>query len=155
MATHSSVLAWRIPGTGEPGGLPSMGSHRVGHNWSNLAAVAAARINIHFCSRAIGRMPDLWWGGVWDSGLNLGSRWHHLSCFPELHAQASSTRSLGWGLATGMFHIPSMTAAFCPSWGPLVNVFVVHRMASINMHTWKQRHTEGVRNIKKSFTSLP
>ena len=32
MATHSNVLAWRIPGTGEPGGLPSMGSHRVGHN---------------------------------------------------------------------------------------------------------------------------
>ena len=32
MATHSSVLAWRIPGTGQPGGLPSMGSHRVGHN---------------------------------------------------------------------------------------------------------------------------
>ena len=41
MATHSSVLAWRIPGMGEPGGLPSMGSHRVGHNWSDLAAVAA------------------------------------------------------------------------------------------------------------------
>ena len=38
MATHSSVLAWRIPGTAEPGGLPSMGSHRVGHDWSNLAA---------------------------------------------------------------------------------------------------------------------
>ena len=38
MATHSSVLAWRIPGTGEPGGLTSMGSHRVGHDWSNLAA---------------------------------------------------------------------------------------------------------------------
>ena len=42
MATHSSVLAWRIPGTGEPGGLPSMGSHRVGHDWSDLAAEAAA-----------------------------------------------------------------------------------------------------------------
>ena len=40
MATHSSVLAWRIPGTAEPGGLPSMGSHRVGHNWSDLAAAA-------------------------------------------------------------------------------------------------------------------
>ena len=40
MVTHSSVLAWRIPGTGEPGGLPSMGSHRVGHDWSNLAAAA-------------------------------------------------------------------------------------------------------------------
>ena len=42
MATHSSVLAWRIPGTGEPGGLPSLGSHRVGHDGSNLAAAAAA-----------------------------------------------------------------------------------------------------------------
>ena len=42
MATHSSVLAWRIPGTGQAGGLTSMGSHRVGHNWSNLAAAAAA-----------------------------------------------------------------------------------------------------------------
>ena len=41
MATHSSVLAWRIPGMGEPGGLPSMGSHRVGHDWSALAAAAA------------------------------------------------------------------------------------------------------------------
>ena len=39
MATHSSVLAWRIPGTGESGGLLSMGSHRVGHDWSNLAVV--------------------------------------------------------------------------------------------------------------------
>ena len=43
MATHSSVLAWRIPGTGEPGRLPSMGSHRVGHDWSDLAVAAAAR----------------------------------------------------------------------------------------------------------------
>ena len=37
MATHSNVLAWRIPGMGEPGGLPSMGSHRVGHDLSDLA----------------------------------------------------------------------------------------------------------------------
>ena len=42
MATHPSVLVWRIPGTGEPGGLPSMASHRVGHDWSNLAAAAGA-----------------------------------------------------------------------------------------------------------------
>ena len=41
MATHSSVLAWRIPGMGEPGGLPSVGSHRVGHDWSDLAEAAA------------------------------------------------------------------------------------------------------------------
>ena len=36
--THSSIFAWRIPGTEEPGGLPSIGLHRVGHNWSDLAA---------------------------------------------------------------------------------------------------------------------
>ena len=41
MTTHSSVLVWRIPGTVEPDGLPSMGSHRVGHDLSDLAAVAA------------------------------------------------------------------------------------------------------------------
>ena len=48
MATHSSVLAWRIPGTVEPGGLPSKGSHRVGHDWSDLAAehVAVSRVRI-------------------------------------------------------------------------------------------------------------
>ena len=42
MATHFGVLAWRIPRMGEPGGLPSMGSHRVGHNWSYLVAAEAA-----------------------------------------------------------------------------------------------------------------
>ena len=64
MATHSSVLAWRIPGTGEPGGLPSMGSHRVRHNWSNLAAAAA------------------WWRDafpvVWS--LWLSSKLHVINC---------------------------------------------------------------------------
>ena len=43
MATHSSVLAWRIPGTAEPSGLPSMGSHRVGHDCCDLAAAAAVK----------------------------------------------------------------------------------------------------------------
>ena len=56
MATHSSALAWRIPGMGEPGGLLSMGSHRVGHDWRDLAAAAAAA----------GKSPclsllSLWW----------------------------------------------------------------------------------------------
>ena len=48
MATHSSVLAWRIPGTGDPGGLPSMGSHRVGHDWRDLAVAAAAAAYLLF-----------------------------------------------------------------------------------------------------------
>ena len=45
-ATHSSVLAWRIPGTGEPGGRPSVGSYRVGHDWSDLAAAAAGKVYV-------------------------------------------------------------------------------------------------------------
>ena len=49
METHSIVLAWRIPGMGEPGGLPSMGSHRVGHYWSDLAAAAAATFSYKSC----------------------------------------------------------------------------------------------------------
>ena len=44
MATHSSVLAWRIPGTGEPGGLPSVGSYRVGHDWSDLVVVVVITV---------------------------------------------------------------------------------------------------------------
>ena len=48
MANHSSVLAWRILGTGQPGGLPSMGSHRVGHDCSDSAAAAtAARVYLN------------------------------------------------------------------------------------------------------------
>ena len=54
MATHSSVLAWRIPGTGEPVGLPSMGSHRVGHDCSDLAAaVIFTKIISYFGKRRI------------------------------------------------------------------------------------------------------
>ena len=52
MATHSSVLAWRIPGTGEPDGLQSMESHRVGHDWSDLAA-AAVFVNSHLTEALI------------------------------------------------------------------------------------------------------
>ena len=53
MATHSSVLAWRIPGTGEPGGLPSMGSHRLRHDWSDSAAAAVPFLKIIFYWRII------------------------------------------------------------------------------------------------------
>ena len=49
MATHPSVLAWRIPGTGEPGGLPSMGSPRVRYDWSDLAAAAAKELMLLNC----------------------------------------------------------------------------------------------------------
>ena len=52
MATHSSTLAWRIPGMEDPGRLPSLGSHRLGHDWSDLAAAAAAeKEGVYVCIR--------------------------------------------------------------------------------------------------------
>ena len=60
MATHSSVLAWRIPGTGEPGGLPSMGSHRVGHDWSGLASKQAMIVVGRVMLTPICLWPNRW-----------------------------------------------------------------------------------------------
>ena len=61
MATHSSVLAWRIPETEEPSGLPSTGSHRVGHDWSDLAAAAAAVSNKKLDKKDLLSMaPPIW-----------------------------------------------------------------------------------------------
>ena len=72
MATHSSVRAWRIPRTGEPGGLPSLGSHRVRHDWSDLAAVAAAAVGV--CEAWVGLEWLLDLKGLckaWDPGPSL------------------------------------------------------------------------------------
>ena len=68
MATHSSVLAWRIPGMGEPGGLPSMGLHRVGHDWSDLAAAAAA-------VRYIAVLKFMWWLSHDLTEVTIFRRW--------------------------------------------------------------------------------
>ena len=57
MATHSSVLAWRIPGTREPGELLSMGLHRVGHDWSDLPAAAAAALGLAAARAAAAAAP--------------------------------------------------------------------------------------------------
>ena len=60
MATHSSVLAWRIPGMREPGGLLSMGSHRVGHDGSDLAAAAAyICVCMHLCMLSCSSLVQL------------------------------------------------------------------------------------------------
>ena len=58
MATHSSVLAWRIPGTGEPGGLSSMGLHTVGHDWSDLAVAVSSHKWLRWTDER-GQMPDI------------------------------------------------------------------------------------------------
>ena len=67
MANHFRILAWRIQGTGDPGGLPSMGSHRVRHDWSNLAAAAeisSRKLEIpreHFMQRWARRRTEMVW----------------------------------------------------------------------------------------------
>ena len=76
MATHSSVLAWRIPGTGKPGGLPSVGSHRVGHDWSDLAAAAAWRDASGKILSEVGKntsaKPSIKWPLNWAAVAGLG-----------------------------------------------------------------------------------
>ena len=70
MATHSSVLAWRIPGMEEPGGLPSMGSHRVGHDGSDLACMHALEKEMAAHSSILAwRIPGTEEpGGLWSMG---------------------------------------------------------------------------------------
>ena len=77
MATNSSVLAWRIPGMGEPGELPSIGSHRARHDWSDLAAAAAERKT---------KRPD-WTGETWilNAREHVCSPQCGLSCFSLNH----------------------------------------------------------------------
>ena len=63
MATHSSTLAWKIPGTEEPGRLPSLGWHRVGHHWCDLAAAAEATAYLKRCYALLPRaLQWAYWG---------------------------------------------------------------------------------------------
>ena len=104
MATHSSVLAWRIPGTGEPGGLLSMGSHRVRHDWSDLAAMPDKEMGI----------PD------------------HLSCLlRNVYASQDATVRTGDGTTdwfqigkgvqfSSVWHDRGTELNWMPDWAPLV-----------------------------------
>ena len=105
MATHSSVLAWRIPGTGEPGGLPSVGSHRVGHDWSDLASKQASmylRIYVHFSITVFsGYMSSSGAGGSLVVVQLLSCVW--LFATPWTAArQASLSISTSWSLLKPM-----------------------------------------------------
>ena len=107
MATHSSVLAWRIPGTGEPGGLLSVGSHRVGHNWSDLAAAAAAvgdGIPGHWRG-AVGRRATLVWGGGWTCSVHPRKKLDLI--FPIIGAEEEMDRLLPQNLPENNHNIVS------------------------------------------------
>ena len=83
MAAHSSVFAWRIPGTGESGGLPSMGLHRVRHDWHDLEAAAAA-VDIRFASQAKGPSLKLDGKSMHILGFPGGSGVRNLAAMQEM-----------------------------------------------------------------------
>ena len=93
MATHSSVLAWRIPRTGEPGGLPSVGSHRVGHDWSDLAAAAVNTRMAQPFSKA--RQTQAITGNYQGSVGSCACAQPKLKVWPPRQA---------WGYAVGHYH---------------------------------------------------
>ena len=105
METHSSVLAWRIPGTAEPGGLPSMGSRRVEHDWSDLAAswkvAAFARFGpCHHCqadSVLTCLLRMLWWlsthHDLLQTPCRVGCSFRLPTCHLELYLPGLSSYS--------------------------------------------------------------
>ena len=98
MATYSSVLAWRIPGTGEPGGLPSLGLHRVGHDWSDLAAAAA----VSCCQREE------------ETCHSVGTFCHFPSIFGVLMCDSSDTvcQALWWAGVLAQMASPGPSAVW-------------------------------------------
>ena len=107
MATHSSVLAWSIPGTAEPGGLPPMGSYGVGHNWSDLAAAAAFLKRVDITSYGKWKLRALIGAGCGSQPLFGTER--HTERFPRseqgaVEARLSPRCGLCWCEHWGMHH---------------------------------------------------
>ena len=96
MATHSSILAWRIPGTEEPNGLLSMGLHRVGHDWSDLAAAAvAARQFWHIIKHVCICTVVVTEGEKRDKGIKIFEKqWSKFFSFNEKHKSTHSRSSI-------------------------------------------------------------
>ena len=106
MAPHSSVLAWRIPGTGEPGGLPSMGSHRVGHDWSDLAAAVAAACKDSVLLHAKEIETDLRKDGVCDLTF-LSQFFWRVIIFPRMGENSCTIYS--WSVGLPLFLVEKMS----------------------------------------------
>ena len=103
-ATHSSILAWRIPGTEEPSGLLSMGSHRVGHNWSDLVAAAAAADK-----ESAGPGFDPWVGKIpWKRGNGYPLQY---SCL-ESSMDRGAWQATVHGIAKGWTRLSDFTFTF-------------------------------------------
>ena len=121
MATHSSVLAWRIPEMAEPGGLPSMGSHRVGHDWSDLAAVAGIYMvkllssKFFFLSSSRNRWPSSQSLCTWASwNENKKCRVLFILHCPQMNRSSASERQGSQRLQPASFSGVYTQAPFSP-----------------------------------------
>ena len=126
MATRSSVLAWRIPGTGEPGGLLSMGSHRVGHDWSDLAAAAAVSLN------PATTVTLLTWGFKWWTSL---LRTRPLSTSKSWQWPSRDPRACGRLPSQLSSHGPPSHFLTHTAYPPLNSLLLLFTRSSLRHHT--------------------
>ena len=117
MATHSSVLAWRIPGMGEPGGLQSLGSHRVGHDWSDSVAAAAAWEATHTPGATSIEIRDEWnrWVKVCFPFYFLYSQRTQLSLL-NTHKTSTTMKWFKWSHRIPGQHVKITTILICEQW---------------------------------------
>ena len=138
MATHSSVLAWRIPGMEEPGGLPSMGSQRVRHDWSDLVAAASEKAMATHSSTLAWKIPwmeetgrlqsmgSLSWTRLSDFTFTL--HFHALEKEMATHSSVLTWRIPGMGEPGGL---PSMEShRFRHGWSDLAAAYII--MSSVH-----------------------
>ena len=101
MATHSCVLAWRIPEMGEPGGLPSVGSHRVRHDWSDLAAATRASLVAQMVKNPPVMQETRVWSLGWEDPLKKGMATRSSILARESHEWRSQVGYSLWGCRVG------------------------------------------------------
>ena len=144
MAAHSNILVWRIPGMGEPGGLPSLGLHRVGHDWSSLAAVAA----MMFISLASTRLTATFQFScsVMSNSLQLHGLQHaRFSCPSSSPGACSNSCPLSWWchptisssvipFSSSLQSFPALASQLFPSGGQSIGVSASSSVLPMNIH---------------------
>ena len=139
MATHSCVLAWRIPGTGEPGGLPPMGSHRVRYDWSDLAAAAAA------AAKSLTVDHNNLWKILNEMGIL-----DHLTCFlRNLYTGQEATVRTGHG-TTDWFQIGKGVCQGCILSSCLFNLYAEYIMRNTGL----EEAQAGIKIAGKNINNL-
>ena len=147
MATHSSILSWRIPGTEEPGGLPTMGSHRVKHNWSDLATPAAVTRKRDLSNEVpilvewVGILKKKMWIHNW--GLPQWLRWQRICLQCRRPGFGPWVGKIPWRRAWQPF-LPWRMPVFLPGESPRTDAWwaTVHGVTKSRMQLrdWAQKH---------------